>query len=134
LAISASDLQDRMEEFIALNVILVGAAQSALPTAVQWVEGALLGSVATGVAVIAVALFGYGMLTGRLDVKSGLRLVLGAFILFGAPSIAREIAGIVRGGSVAVPEDVVARQSPAPEVPKDAPERDPYAGAGLQYP
>jgi TrbC/VIRB2 pilin len=78
----------------------------------------------------AVALFGYGMLTGRLDVRSGLRLVLGAFILFGAPSIAREIAGMVRGDGVAMPEDVVASQSPPPPtVPDNSP--DPYAGAAM---
>jgi type IV secretory pathway VirB2 component (pilin) len=109
---------------------VLAASGAALPSAVDWMAAVLTGPLATGVAVIAVALFGFGMLTGRLDVKSGLRLVLGAFILFGAPSIAREIAGIVRGDGVAAPEDLVASQSPPPPAVPDKGD-DPYAGAAL---
>lgn len=60
-------------------------------SAVQWLQGTLLGTVATVVAVIAVACVGLLMLTGRIDWRRGAVVVLGCFILFGAVSI---VAGI----------------------------------------
>lgn len=60
-------------------------------SAVQWLQGTLLGTVATVVAVIAVACVGLMMLTGRIDWRRGSVVVLGCFILFGAVSI---VAGI----------------------------------------
>lgn len=59
--------------------------------AVNWLQGTLLGNVATAVAVIAVAAIGFMMLTGRMNWKYGATVVLGLFILFGAASI---VAGI----------------------------------------
>ena len=59
--------------------------------AVRWLEGTLLGTVATVVAVIAVATVGFLMLTGRINWRYGVTVILGCFILFGAASI---VAGI----------------------------------------
>lgn len=59
--------------------------------AVQWLQGTLLGTVATVLAVIAVACVGLLMLTGRIDWRRGSVVILGCFILFGAVSI---VAGI----------------------------------------
>ena len=59
--------------------------------AVTWLQGTLLGNVATTIAVIAVAAVGFLMLTGRINWKYGATVVLGLFILFGAASI---VAGI----------------------------------------
>jgi len=59
--------------------------------AVRWVEGTLMGTVATVVAVIAVASVGFMMLTGRMNWRYGASVILGCFILFGAASI---VAGI----------------------------------------
>ncbi len=59
--------------------------------AVDWLQGTLLGTVATVVAVIAVAAVGFAMLTGRINWRHGSVVVLGCFILFGAASI---VAGI----------------------------------------
>ena len=64
--------------------------------ALGWLQGTLLGNVATAVAVIAVAAVGFGMLTGRINWKYGATVVLGLFILFGAASIVggiRSVAG-----------------------------------------
>ena len=64
--------------------------------AVNWLQGTLLGNVATAVAVIAVAAIGFMMLTGRMNWKYGATVVLGLFILFGAASIVggiRSVAG-----------------------------------------
>lgn len=59
--------------------------------AVDWLQGTLLGTVATVIAVIAVAAVGFMMLTGRINWRHGAVVVLGCFILFGATSI---VAGI----------------------------------------
>ncbi len=55
--------------------------------AVSWMQGTLLGNVATVVAVIAVAAVGMMMLTGRMNWRYGATVILGCFILFGAASI-----------------------------------------------
>jgi type IV secretion system protein VirB2 len=56
-------------------------------SAVHWLEGTLLGTIATTVAVIAVASVGFLMLTGRINWRYGATVILGCFILFGAASI-----------------------------------------------
>lgn len=60
-------------------------------SAVNWLQGTLLGTVATVVAVIAIAAVGFMMLTGRVNWRHGAVVILGCFILFGAASI---VAGI----------------------------------------
>lgn len=60
-------------------------------SAVQWLQGTLLGTIATVLAVIAVACVGLLMLTGRINWRYGAVVILGCFILFGAVSI---VAGI----------------------------------------
>jgi type IV secretion system protein VirB2 len=67
------------------------AGSSVLVSAVHWLQGTLLGTVATVVAVIAVASVGFLMLTGRINWRYGVTVILGCFILFGAASI---VAGI----------------------------------------
>ena len=59
--------------------------------AARWIQGTLLGTVATVVAVIAVGVVGLLMLTGRINWRYGAIVILGCFILFGAASI---VAGI----------------------------------------
>src|SRR5215212_8220103 len=59
--------------------------------ALQWLQGTLLGNVATAVAVIAVAMVGFMMLTGRMNWRFGATVIIGCFILFGAGTI---VAGI----------------------------------------
>jgi len=62
-----------------------------LVSAVSWLQGTLLGTIATVAAVIAVATVGFMMLTGRINWRYGATVILGCFILFGASSI---VAGI----------------------------------------
>lgn len=69
----------------------------AIVGAVNWLQGTLLGTVATVVAVIAVASVGFLMLTGRLNWRYGATVILGCFILFGATSI---VAGIQSAAAV----------------------------------
>lgn len=65
--------------------------------AVNWVQGTLLGAVATAVAVIAVAGVGFMMLTGRMDWRRGAMVILGCFILFGAAVIVGGIRATAQG-------------------------------------
>jgi type IV secretion system protein VirB2 len=67
------------------------AGSGVLVSAVRWLQGTLLGTVATVVAVIAVAAIGFMMLTGRMNWRYGATVIIGCFILFGAASI---VAGI----------------------------------------
>ncbi len=67
------------------------AGAEPINNALAWIQGALLGNVATAAAVIAVAMVGFLMLTGRLNWRLGATVILGCFILFGATTI---VAGI----------------------------------------
>ena len=55
--------------------------------ALNWIQGTLMGSVATAIAVMAVATVGLMMLTGRMNWRFGATVILGCFILFGAGAI-----------------------------------------------
>jgi len=101
--------------------------------AVLWLEGTLLGSLATSVAVVCVAGVGYAALTGRLPVRRALTTIAGCFVLFGAPAIANGLR------SLTVREQVSPFAEPAPESPlrtppvqepsRPAPDPfDPYSG------
>ena len=61
-------------------------------------QDTLLGTVATTVAVIAVAMVGFMMLTGRMNWRYGAVVILGCFILFGAASIVGGIRAAALGG------------------------------------
>lgn len=75
----------------AQDAYLDPAGSGVLVSAVRWLQGTLLGTVATVIAVVAVATVGLLMLTGRINWKHGATVVLGCFILFGAAAI---VAGI----------------------------------------
>jgi type IV secretion system protein VirB2 len=80
---------------VALSFPAAAAAQSygdprgsgPILAAVMWVQGTLLGNVATAVAVVAIAVVGFLMLTGRLEWRRGITVILGCFIIFGAAAI-----------------------------------------------
>ena len=79
-------------------------AQSADPqgsgpivAALGWLQGTLLGNVATAVAVMAVAAVGFMMLTGRLNWRFGATVIIGCFVLFGAGAIVSGIQGAAAG-------------------------------------
>jgi type IV secretion system protein VirB2 len=98
-----------------------------------WIEGVMLGEFALGVCVVAVAFIGALMLTGRLPLRESARVVVGCFVLLGAPVIAR---GFVGGGSGVIeasslpPPVAVPFESPRPDLPPA--NLDPYAGASLR--
>jgi type IV secretory pathway VirB2 component (pilin) len=74
------------------------AGSGPIVAAVGWLQGTLLGNVATAVAVIAVAMVGFMMLTGRLNWRFGITVIVGCFVLFGASAI---VSGIQSTAMVA---------------------------------
>ncbi|RKF23153.1 type VI secretion protein [Altericroceibacterium spongiae] len=77
----------------------VGDPQGSGPivAALGWIQGTLLGNVATAVAVMAVAAVGFMMLTGRMNWRFGATVIIGCFVLFGAASI---VTGIQSAAAV----------------------------------
>ncbi len=73
------------------------AGSSPILNAVTWLQGTLLGNVATALAVIAVGATGLMMLTGRIDWRRGATVILGCFIVFGAVAIVAGIRSISAG-------------------------------------
>lgn len=74
------------------------AGSGPIVNAVNWLQGTLLGTVATVVAVMAVASVGFLMLTGRMNWRYGATVILGCFILFGAAGIVAGIQSASTGG------------------------------------
>ncbi|WP_133366472.1 TrbC/VirB2 family protein [Qipengyuania sediminis] len=103
----------------------------AVDAAAGWLQGLVTGSLAVALCAIAVAMLGILMFTGRMPVRNGVRVVLGCFILLGAPPIAAaflELGARDADGFEATP-------SPAPSAePRPLPTAsyDPYAGASLR--
>lgn len=88
----------RLPVLLLLTMPSIAFAQTADPqgsgpivNALAWLQGTLLGNVATAVAVMAVAAVGFMMLTGRMNWRFGATVIIGVFILFGASTI---VAGI----------------------------------------
>lgn len=109
-----------------------------IASALIWLQGTLLGIIATAVAVIAVASVGFLMLAGRIDVRRAVQVILGCFVLFGASTIAAGIEGALAG----TPDQSAqpATESPPPDYPsapppmypqQKPPVTDPYAGAAV---
>lgn len=66
-------------------------------SALEWMQGTLLGNVATTAAVIAVAVVGLMMLTGRMNWRFGATVIIGCFVLFGATAIVSGIRATAMG-------------------------------------
>ena len=73
------------------------AGSGPIVAALGWMQGTLRGTVATAVAVMAVAAVGFMMLTGRMNWRFGATVIIGCFILFGAASI---VGGIQSAAAV----------------------------------
>jgi type IV secretory pathway VirB2 component (pilin) len=107
-----------------------------LVAAVRWLEGLLTGPIATAAAVIAVGALGAGMLTGRIDVARGVRIILGCFILFGAAALAQSVEVMTADnpavvGSSSAADIAPGLGGPAPARSLTAAATDPYAGASM---
>lgn len=74
------------------------AGSGPIEGALLWIQGTMLGNVATAVAVMAVAAVGFGMLTGRMNWRFGASVIIGVFIIFGAATIVAGIQGAAAVG------------------------------------
>lgn len=107
---------------------------SPVVAAVQWLEHTLLGTVATTVAIIAVAWVGFMTLSGRANIRRGVTVILGCFVLFGATRIVAGIRSTIDRGGPAEVARVTSSRAPAPAliIPSyPARNPDPYAGASV---
>jgi type IV secretory pathway VirB2 component (pilin) len=112
-------------------------AVSVIAAAARWAEASISGTLATTVAVIAIAIVGLRMLDGRIDARRGVTVIMGCFVLFGAPIIARGLLGVTRDIAnvddqaftppPALPAQVTQETPPSPPPPPF----DPYAGAAV---
>lgn len=113
--------------------LLEPASPIPLSSSAQWLESVLLGQVAVSLCMIAVAVVGFVMLSGRLPVRRGIWTVLGCFVLIGAPVIAgaflnseeSNVAARFAGPATEWPNFEARRELPPPQ-------NDPYAGASLR--
>ena len=81
----------------AQGVVSDPAGSGPIVAALGWLQGTLLGNVATAVAVMAVAAVGFMMLTGRMNWRFGATVIIGCFILFGAGAIVTGIQSAAAG-------------------------------------
>lgn len=89
----------------------------------------MMGELATRVAIIAVASVGYLLLTGRVAYRRGARVIVGCFLLFGAPTIAEGLLGTLVDTSAAPLPTTPLPPPPLPIVASPAP----YSGASVPY-
>jgi len=107
------------------------SASSPIASSVDWINGVLFSQIALGLCVLAVAFVGVLMLTGRLPLRQGMRVMLGCFVLLGAPMIAVGLMGSLEDRSASLPvAPEVAVESPRGEL--EPADYDPYAGASLR--
>lgn len=113
--------------------LLNPAEASAIVAAAQWLEGTLLGTIATSVAVVAVASVGFSALAGRMELRRAVTIIVGCFVLFGASSIVAglELAARAAAPSSASPYSTAADVSPLATPPGRPQGYDPYAGAAV---
>ena len=106
-----------------------------LETAAEWIQNLLLGQFGTIIAVLAVAITGLNMLWGHISVKESARILLGCFILFGAPTIAQGLMSTVEStaGTIEITPPQTFTTTPsmsaAPPPPTTINPFDPYTGA-----
>jgi type IV secretion system protein VirB2 len=109
---------------------------SAITSAASWVSDLLFGPVASVIAIIAIAWVGLAMLSGRVDIRRGLSVVFGCFLLFGAKGIADGLRSAALSEAVPMSANV----PPPPTYAKPPASRsvpngyDPYAGAAVMRP
>ena len=105
-------------------------AESGICTSIDWVEALVLGEIATALAVVAVAIAGFMMLTGRVRMAGSFRVILGCFVLFGASSIAAALIDSV--GELRQPVQVAFdRETMQPREELLPSEHSPYSRASV---
>jgi type IV secretory pathway VirB2 component (pilin) len=68
---------------------------SPLAEAAGWIGETLFGTLSVTLCVLAVAFVGLAMLSGRMPWRRAIEVVIGCFILFGAPAIASAFTALI---------------------------------------
>lgn len=106
-------------------------ADSPIGDGILWVQSVALGTTATAIAVLGVAAIGLLMLSGRLELRRGVTVITGCFVLFGATSVASALTGSNRSKEIGPPgaagDIMPSLQASKPLVSA----YDPYAGASV---
>lgn len=111
------------------------SAQS-LVLAGRWIEQALLGTIATVVAALAVSVVGLLLLQGRLPWRRAATVLTGCFVLFGSATIAKGIMDVVEEGGDTTPYSATGPTIALPPIgnmalPAQPEAYDPYAGPSV---
>ncbi len=112
-------------------MLFIESETSVIQAAVRWCLGLLTGQAATLIAIIAGATVGFALLQGRIDTKHAARVVLGCFILFGAPAIAAALMSVPQIAVTERQETPTSAAAPASPPPPPPAPYDPYAGASV---
>ena len=92
----------------------------------------MLGSSATSLAVLAVAVIGFLFLNGQRDWKRVGRVVIGCFLIFGAPMISAGLLENIGDQPVQSQKETRVEVDLPPPAPRSNERFDPYAGAAVQ--
>jgi type IV secretory pathway VirB2 component (pilin) len=109
---------------------------SAIGAATGWIGDLLFGPLATSIAIVAIAWIGFAMLSGQIDIRRGLAVVFGCFLLFGAWGIADGLrsSATVQSGSTAAAAPPPPTYLAPPASANNTNAFDPYAGAAVMPP
>ena len=108
-------------------------AEPVLGSASEWTRGVLGGSLATSLCIIAIAILGLLLLSGRLRVSRGVGVMLGTFLLLGAGLLAAQLQELAGGVTKSEREsEQIIVPEPTPTRPPPPANYDPYAGASLR--
>ncbi len=108
----------------------VGA--SPLADSLDWIQDLLFGNLAIGMCVLAVAFVGLLALTGRLPLRHVGRVILGCFVLLGAPVITAGLMAGVQNETDAPPEIPVPEPAERPRQDLPPAGYDPYSRASVR--
>ena len=98
-----------------------------------WITAVITGELAIALCTLAVAFLGFLLLTGRLPVRRGALIILGCFVLLGAPASASGISGVWSLASEPVPRMAASETLVIYEREELPPaENRPYARASLR--
>jgi type IV secretion system protein VirB2 len=98
----------------------------AILAAIQWLQGTTLGTVATTVAVIAIATIGFLMLAGRMDWRRATTVIAGCFVIFGASGIAAGVRLLTEGSAADIELGSATTRLDVTSAPQSAPPPSPF--------
>lgn len=100
----------------------------------DWLGELLGGELASALCIVAIAMLGMLMLGGRLPLRTGLKIVMGCFLLLGASLVAgglQDVSRNIGGGSLELERGPVVVEAEA-EDPLPSANYNPYARASVR--